>query len=136
MLRTGTIAALAVCVALQTACAPPPPATEAGAAPTRPVRRSSTLITREELATVSSRDALGAIRTLRPEWLHVRGAISPQAGVPALLVYLDGNRVGTRDVLSQIATVHIREIRFLSATDATQKWGTDHAGGVIEVVTR
>ena len=39
------------------------------------------------------------------------------------------------NVLSLIATMHIKEIRYLSATDATQRWGTDHAGGVIEVVT-
>lgn len=135
MLRRCCVATLVTCVAFQIGCAPPPPATEAGTAPSRPVRRSNTLITREELATIASRDALGAVRALRPEWLHVRGAVSPQAGVPALVVYLDGNRVGTRDVLSQIATVHIKEIRFLSATDATQRWGTDHGGGVIEVVT-
>ena len=135
MLRTSCVAAVVMCAALQAGCAPPPPATEAGAAPTRPVRRSNTLITREELAAITSRDALGAVRTLRPEWLHARGAISPQAGVPPLVVYLDGNRVGTRDVLSQISTAHIREIRYLNATDATQKWGTDHQGGVIEVIT-
>ena len=128
--------AVVVCVTLQGACAPPGPATESGAAPSRPVRRSSTLITREELSNSSTRDALAAVRSLRPEWLHVRGAMSPQAGVPAILVYVDGSRVGTRDVLAQLATMHIKEIRYYSATDATQKWGTDHAGGVIEVMTR
>lgn len=105
--------------------------------PTRPPRRSQSLISAEELATSTARDALEAVRTLRPEWLNVRGATTFSAmGVPELLVYLDGQKMGTRNVLAQIATASIKEIRFYGASDATQRWGTGHSGGVIEIIGR
>ncbi|HYC52996.1 MAG TPA: hypothetical protein VEB19_17950 [Gemmatimonadaceae bacterium] len=121
---------------LGAACAPAPPPAESAVTAPRPVRRSNTLITRDELQQSTARDALGAIQTLRPDWLRGRGATSFDAGVPEVVVYLDGARVGTREVLRQFATMHIKEIRYLGATEATQKWGTDHSGGVIEIVTR
>ena len=73
---------------------------------------------------------------MRPDWLRGRGATSLQGGVPEIRVYLDGQRVGTRDVLAQFATVNIKELRYFGSTEATQKWGTDHSGGVIEIITR
>jgi hypothetical protein len=117
------------------ACAPPAPSAETPA-PSRLERRSNAFITRDELAKSSARDALTAVRSLRPDWLRGRGATSLQGGVPEVVVYLDGQRVGTADVLGQFATVHIKEMKYFGATEATQKWGTDHSGGVIEIVTR
>jgi hypothetical protein len=124
-----------VCMTLLgTGCASTPAAE--GTTVSRPTRRSNTLITREELTKTSARDALAAIQALRPDWLRSRGATSFAGGVPEVVVYLDGARVGNRDVLRQFVTMHIKEMRYLNATEATQKWGTDHSGGVIEIVTR
>jgi hypothetical protein len=120
---------------LGSACAPPAPSAET-AAPSRVARRSNAFITREELVKSTARDALTAVRALRPDWLRGRGATSLQAGVPEVVIYLDGQRVGTVEVLGQFATVHIKEMKYFGATEATQKWGTDHSGGVIEIVTR
>ena len=117
------------------ACAPPAPSADTPA-PSRMERRSNALITRDELGKSTARDALTAVRSLRPDWLRGRGATSLQAGVPEVVVYMDGQRVGTADVLSQFATVHIKEMKYFGATEATQRWGTDHSGGVIEIVTR
>ena len=120
-----------------TACASSPKADEAATQrPSRPTRRSNVLITREELASSSARDAFQAVQVLRPDWLRGRGAVTIQGSAPDLLVYLDGQRIGGRNTLAQFPVIGIKEMRFYGATDATQRWGTGHAGGVIEVVTR
>ena len=38
--------------------------------------------------------------------------------------------------LDQMSTENIETMRYLSASDATTKYGTGYAGGVIEVTTR
>ena len=135
MRQTSAWSLAALCMTLLgAACASAPAAS--GEAPTRPVRRSNSLITREEMLKSTSPDALGVIQALRPDWLRSRGATSFAGGVPDVVVYVDGARVGHREVLRQLPTTHIKEMRHLSATEATQKWGTDHSGGVIEIVTR
>jgi hypothetical protein len=45
-------------------------------------------------------------------------------------------RRGGPEALRQIRIQELEEIRFISATDATTRWGTDHAGGAIEVKLR
>ena len=73
---------------------------------------------------------------LRPDWLTGRGVTTLRGEVPELLIYLDGQRMGSRQMLSRIAIGMISEIRYYSASDATQRWGTGHSGGVIEIVSR
>lgn len=124
-------------IVMGVACAPPPATGDGTSArPTRIPRRSHVLITSEEIAASTARDAYEAVQVLRPDWLHGRGATSFSGGVPELQVYLDGQRIGTRQILSQFAVAAIREIRFHSASDATQRWGTGHSGGVIEIISR
>ena len=68
-------------------------------------------------------------------WL--RRTAATLAGPPAdVLIYVDGQRFGGSGTLSRISINTIKEIRFHSASEATQRWGTDHSGGVIEVITR
>jgi hypothetical protein len=45
-------------------------------------------------------------------------------------------RMGGVEWLSTIPTLSVAEARLLSAADATTRWGTGHATGVILVVTR
>lgn len=94
------------------------------------------LITREELVASTAIDLYQAVQMLRPDWLRGRGATSLSGGVPEVLVYLDGQRMGGRGVLAQFPVTSVKELRFHSATDATQRWGTGHGGGVIELLTR
>lgn len=122
-------------IVISVACAPSPGA-ESATRPTRPPRRSHVLISSEELAATPALDAMEAVRTLRPDWLTSRGVTTLRGEMPELLVYLDGQRMGSQQVLSGIAIAMIREIRYYSAPDATQRWGTGHAGGVIEIVSR
>lgn len=118
---------------MTTSCASSRPADDA-ARPERPSRPSRNVITREELTESAAADAYQAVQRLRPIWLHRTAA---SLGAPAdVLIYVDGQRFGASGALSRISINSIREIRFHSPSDATQRWGTDHSGGVIEVITR
>ena len=134
--RRGALIVVLAALVTGVACARAREDVTAAGRPARPPRRSPTLISAEELSGSTARDASEAVRMLRPEWLHARGATSFSGpGVPELLIYLDGQRMGLRQVLAQYALAGIKEIRFYSAADATQRWGTGHSGGVIEIIS-
>jgi hypothetical protein len=40
------------------------------------------------------------------------------------------------EALRVVRITETEQIRFISATDATTRWGTGHMGGVIEVILR
>lgn len=78
--------------------------------------------------------AYEAVVQLRPAFLRARGARSIRDPSPnARIVYVNDMRHGGIDVLRSIRVEEIDEIRFISAADATTRWGTGHAGGVIQV---
>ncbi len=107
--------------------------------------RKNNLITQEEIAKSGASNAYDLIKTLRPEWLRARGISTgmpdpsgggvsdPGAGIQ---VYVDGVRVGGLDQLENFGAERIQELRYLSANDATQKYGTGHTQGAIEVTTK
>lgn len=98
---------------------------------------SGNVLESEAIEGVSATDAYQAIQNLRPRWLRSRGQISIQsqdAGMP--VVYVDGMSYGDVGSLRQISTNTIEEIEFISASDATTRFGTGHAGGVIMVRTK
>ena len=94
-------------------------------------RRSSNLITAEELSALSVSSAYEAVRRLRPGWLQPRG----RSGLP--VVFRNNTRWGDDPrSLENIRINVIAEMRFLNASDATTRYGTGFTGGVILVVTR
>ncbi|MFN2398061.1 MAG: hypothetical protein ABR543_05365 [Gemmatimonadaceae bacterium] len=95
------------------------------------------LITSRELEAVHATDLGEAVRILRPTWLRGRGPQSIRAAVPSLpVVYVDGMRVGDAGWLRNIPTASAAEVRFISAADATTRWGNGHSSGVILVITK
>ena len=93
-------------------------------------RRDPNLITAEELAEYSTFTALDAIRRLRPRWLQSRGQTSAQ-------VIQDGARLGDpENALRSMPVSDIEEMRYLSASDATMRYGTNYPGGAIEITSR
>jgi len=99
-------------------------------------RRDRTLITVEEIERNSATNAYDVIRSLRPAWLvpRSRSITNPEGG--QVVVYVDGVRVGSPDELRNIPATQVKEARYLSAPDATTRFGTDHPSGAIEVVTQ
>ena len=100
-------------------------------------RGSSDVITAAELARVAQYDLYAAINQLRPAFLATRGSSSLGVGSVAevIQVYVDGVRRGDVQALRQINAVDVKEVRHLSATEATQRYGTGNTMGAI-VVTR
>jgi hypothetical protein len=98
-------------------------------------RGGSDVITAEELAKVGHYDLYAAINQLRPAFLVTRGASSLGVGAApeVVQVYVDGVRRGDLQVLRQINAVDVKEVRHLSATDATQRFGTGNTMGAIVV---
>ena len=97
-------------------------------------RRSANRITQEELVEYSTLNALDAIRRLRPRWLQPRGATAGGANEPVAI--LDGARLGNPQSLTAVSVSDIDSMQFLSAADATMRYGTNFPGGAIEVRTR
>ncbi len=52
-----------------------------------------------------------------------------------VVVYIDNVKVGPISELKTLGTVDVKEIRYLSPRVATDRWGLNHAGGVIYVTT-
>jgi hypothetical protein len=120
-------------ILLLTACALIACASSSGTRPSR----SSDLITAEEIEGASVSNAYEAVARLRPGFLRGRGQSSIQTpGSDLPIVYVNGLRTGTIDHLRNIPAQDVQQIRFISATDATTRYGTGHTGGIIEVTTR
>jgi hypothetical protein len=100
-------------------------------------RSSRNLITRAEIESSNVQDAYEVVQRLRPEYLREqRGNPSISSGPQYAAVYVDGVRRGGPEALRGLRPVEVEEIRFISASDATTRWGTGHGGGVIEVKIR
>ncbi len=124
MRRTRFLSVFAV-VVLSSACA------SSGQPDQSRPRRNRNLITAEELSGLSVSTAFEAVRRLRPAWLQSRG----RSPLPA--VFRNNSRWGgDPSSLESIRIDSVTEMRFLSASDATTRYGTGFTGGVILVVTR
>lgn len=89
-----------------------------------------TVITAEEISSVSVGTAYEAVQRLRPEFLRPRGG----GAMPVL--YVDGVRMGEVGDLRSYTPASILRVEYVSASDATTRWGTGHTGGALEVSTR
>ena len=104
-------------------------------ATTARARGTSTLIIRAELNERPGESAYQVIQALRPLWLRSR-----ERSLSGRLLYarvvVDGAIRGEVDELYRLRADNIEEIQYLTAGDATTKYGTGYAAGVIEVRTR
>jgi hypothetical protein len=109
---------------------------EGGQTAARAARGNSRLIVRAELEEVAGRSLWDAVDLLRARWLQPQRGGSLFAGTAYARVVVDGTLRGELDELLQLFPENIETLRYLSAPDATTKYGTGYPGGVIEVSTR
>jgi len=104
---------------------------------TASTRRNPNLITAEEIAGSTAKDAFEAVQLLRPQWLRTRG-VSSTSSLEAIEVatYVNGSRYGGAENLRNVPAANVIEIRYLNATDATTLYGTGNLGGAIMVKTK
>lgn len=100
-----------------------------------PGSASPDIITRAEIEASRADNVYELIQQLRPRFLRTRGVSSmsdPSAGHP--VVYVNEVRHGGLETLRSILVSQVDEIRYISASDATTRWGTGHTAGVIQVL--
>lgn len=108
-----------------------------GSSGTRSAGRDRDTLTAEEIAEANVGTAYEAVRQLRPEFLRTRGTMSMRdATNEYAVVYINGIRMGGPEQLNNVRAGDVSVIRYINASDATTRWGTGHAGGVIEVVVK
>ena len=110
-----------------------------GATPGAPIRDPN-LITEQDLAdpSVGTGDALTAVRKLRPGFLMTRGTGSIQSVTAGSIhVSMNNGPLLSLSELSGIRAADVKEIRYINASDAAQRFGTAAGtGGVLLVKTR
>ena len=87
------------------------------------------MLTEQQLAKLPQTGSLyEAVLDARPDIPRYRNT-SPT-------VYLDGRFVGAIEALQRIPLASVQEVRLLSRTEATFRYGRSHTGTVLEVTTR
>ena len=98
---------------------------------------SSRTINRAQIQTIPERSAYELILFLRPRWLEARIKATPRDPNPIYPhVYVDDFTYGPLETLHEIPSQAIEQIDFLSALDATTRYGGGYMGGIIRVYTR
>lgn len=99
-------------------------------------RSNRDLITRAQLEESTATNVYDLIQRARPEVLRTRGTTSIRNDRQIAVVYVDGVRRGSPDILKQFRLSDVEEVRFVNGPDATTRYGTGHGGGAIEIKTR
>lgn len=99
-------------------------------------RGSSTTITRAQLDQLNANDLHDAVRRLRPTWLSARGPTTLMGEQAQVVVYLDGAPTGSVEALRRIEVDIVESLEYLSPSEATNRYGTNHAAGAILIRTR
>lgn len=119
-----------------------------GATASSTPRGSANEIARAEIEAASGvSTAQDIVQRLRPQWLRVRGSGTlSNSAEEGIVVYVDGTRSGQIRIeagraagpnpLDGIAASEVERLIYYSASSATQRFGTGHAQGAIEVITR
>ena len=88
------------------------------------------IITAEEIAETSANNAYEAIQLLRPNLLNrdVRRSVD-MFSAAEVVVYVQGAKYGDKESLKTISALEIAQIKYLPKSEATMRFGSDHAGG-------
>jgi hypothetical protein len=84
--------------------------------------------------TMSERNLYDVVERLRPRWLQIRGVTSAQGPAPIVVIH-DNVRIGGTEALRNLRPESVQEVRFVSANDATTRWGIGFGSGAIEVIS-
>ena len=98
--------------------------------------RDSTLLTGPELQANAGLNLYDQIQKLRPNWLRTRGLSSLTQSIGDIVVYRDGVRHGSPQILRDFTVESVDSVRFLSGPEASSRFGLDHQHGAILVTSR
>lgn len=112
----------------------------AGTAPTtasaaaRPARQDQQLITRDVIVGTQYTNLFDVIQAMRSNWLRQKNT-GDFGKADVLQVYLDNQRIGGVEELRNIAPLGVQSVRFYDPIAASARWGLNHGGGAIYVLT-
>ncbi|MFQ5674287.1 MAG: hypothetical protein ACE5G1_00190 [bacterium] len=107
----------------------------ASATQNKRARTAQNIITAEEIAQSTAKNAYEAVQLLRPNLLRIRGSRGRGVALTPL-VYLDNIEFGQTGSLRDIPSHSIKEIRFLGAADATIRFGSNNMAGAFLVTSK
>lgn len=116
-----------------------PSTTAAATASSTPQRGNSTLIIQSEIEATRLETLYDVIERLRPNWFRTRGGrseVSAGAQTSTIKVYLNRSPMGDLSSLRSIQANSVKQVQFLSASDATTQFGTNHDAGAILVMSK
>ena len=121
-------------LALTGACASAPKTAATAGAPA--AERNANVLTAAEIESRGTQtgSAYDAIRRLRPNFLTYHGVSGSTNRAGTVHVSVDGGPLGTVESLRGIASVQVAEVRYLSAADAAQRFGTSAEAGPVLLV--
>ena len=95
------------------------------------------VLTAAEIVAARVTDVYQAVTQLRPEFLRRRStSVVASPSEPArVAVYVDEMPFGTSESLRYIPLDRVRQIRYVSATEANLLFGGSHPAGIIVVTT-
>jgi hypothetical protein len=108
-------------------------------------RGSSNLITEAEIVATGLDNLYEVVERLRPSMLRTRGQVgrisgategSAGASSSAIKVYLNGTQIGDTQALRQIQARSVKQVQYLSPSDATTRFGTGVDAGAIVVTSK
>lgn len=136
-MRTIGPALRALLLAVVTACASSGAPGTARLAP-RALSSGSDPITEADIAATNAASAYDAIVRLRAQYLRMHGINSVIHAARSIrpVVFVDGQEIGPIWELRSIPARDVHEIRYLSAADATIRYGEGYVAGIIHVLTK
>jgi hypothetical protein len=79
----------------------------------------------QDVASTNQGNLYDAIYQLRPEWLT--RTVAQRRGDDAIAAYVDEQYIGPVSTLKRIPTFNIKRVRYLSASEAQNRYGQTNA---------
>jgi hypothetical protein len=101
--------------------------------------RDASLLTREEIATISVSNLYDAVDRLRPRWLQIRSVMSLGGTEAQIVVFLNTSYIGGPEALRQFDTNTVLRLRYMDGPMAAARLRgydtTRHVAGAIVLET-
>jgi hypothetical protein len=99
-------------------------------------RGSADVLTAAEMETWAAQDLYTVIQRLRPRWFQSRKGMNLTGTYPVSIVVDGARQEGGPEQLKSFRAGDVEEARYLSANEATTKYGLAMMSGAIVITTR
>jgi hypothetical protein len=142
-IAAAAVATIVACASGRTTPATPAaqPAGAAAAVGNVPSKSTPSVLVADDLRKIDARNLNDAIQRLRPEWFrrsNARAANSmgtSRSAAEPLVVWIDNNRAGGVEILTQIQISNVRLVQYFTPSEAESRFGTGNSSGAIQIIT-